>query len=154
MQKKPAEPAAPTLPSTVGDEASPPPLSKRKQKSALRLQEFQKKKHAELCKRFLDHWDPWPRLAWWLDPAVRATRVKLLVKLHTLLRRAWARHRPIDGGAVLGPTSPRERHVYNRAAKFYYVAFALDPGESGRTLDAWLRRAPMETDEPAPAAAS
>ena len=75
-------------------------------------------------------------------------------KLHTLLRRAWARHRPIDGGAVLGPTSPRERHVYNRAAKFYDVAFALDPGESGRTLDAWLRRAPMETDEPAPAAAS
>ena len=44
--------------------------------------------------------------------------------------------------------------MYNRAAKFYYAAFALDLGESGRTLAAWLRRAPMETDEPAPAAAS
>ena len=66
-------------------------------------------------------------------------------------------HHPRQFGQWSGypePTSPRERHVYNRAAKFYYAAFELDPGKSGRTLAAWLRRAPMETDEPAPAAAS
>ena len=44
-------------------------------------------------------------------------------------------------------TSLREQHVYRRAAKLYEAAFKLDPGESGRTLAAWLRRAtPMESE--------
>ena len=37
--------------------------------------------------------------------------------------------------------------MYKRAARLYYAAFQLDPGKSGRTLAAWLRRAaPMEVD--------
>ena len=40
-----------------------------------------------------------------------------------------------------------EQHVYRRAAKLYEAAFKLDPGKSGRTLAAWLRRAtPMESE--------
>ena len=42
--QKPAEPAAPAQPSAVSDEASPPPLSKRQQRSAQRLQEYQEQK--------------------------------------------------------------------------------------------------------------
>ena len=49
--------------------------------------------------------------------------------------------------AALYYTSLREQHVYKRAARLYYAAFKLDPGKSGRTLAAWLRRAaPMEVD--------
>ena len=47
-QQGPAETAASEQPSTVADEASPPPLSKRKQRSAQRLLEFQEKKRAAL----------------------------------------------------------------------------------------------------------
>ena len=37
--------------------------------------------------------------------------------------------------------------MYKRAAKLYNEAFKSDPGKSGRTLAAWLRRAtPMETE--------
>ena len=56
IQKKPAEAAAPKLPSTTADDASPPPLSKRKERSARRLQEFQEKKHAALLEPAEARW--------------------------------------------------------------------------------------------------
>ena len=69
--------------------------------------------------------------------------------------RAWARYRPIFGGVVLRYTSLREQYVYRRAAKLYAAAFASDPGKSGRSLAAWLRRAtPMETETEAVAGSS
>ena len=48
VQKKPVEAAAPKLPSTAADDTSPPSLSKRKQRSAERLQDLQEKKRAAL----------------------------------------------------------------------------------------------------------
>ena len=45
-QKKPAEPAEPTLPSATAGDAPPKPLTKRQQRSAQRLMEFQEKKRA------------------------------------------------------------------------------------------------------------
>ena len=45
-QKKPAEPAAPTLPSATAGDAPPKPLTKRQQRSAQRLMEFQEQKRA------------------------------------------------------------------------------------------------------------
>ena len=37
--------------------------------------------------------------------------------------------------------------MYKRAARLYNAAFKSDPGKSGRTLAAWLRRAtPMEVE--------
>ena len=52
-------------------------------------------------------------------------------------------------------TSLREQYVYHRAAKLYAAAFASDPGKSGRSLAAWLRRAtPMETETEAVAGSS
>ena len=75
--------------------------------------------------------------------------------LCSLLWRAWARYRPIFGGVVLRYTSLREQYVYRRAAKLYAAAFASDPGKSGRSLAAWLRRAtPMETETEAVAGSS
>ena len=44
--QKPADAAVPKQPSEAVDEASPPPLSKRKQRSAQRLMKFQEKKEA------------------------------------------------------------------------------------------------------------
>ncbi len=46
--KKSTEAVAPKLHSTSADDASPTPLSARKQRSARRLQEFQEKKRAAL----------------------------------------------------------------------------------------------------------
>jgi len=46
VQKKPTETVAPTLPSATAGEAPPPPLSKRKQRSAQRLQDFLERKRA------------------------------------------------------------------------------------------------------------
>ena len=41
----------------------------------------------------------------------------------------------------------REQYVYKRASTLYKAAFKSDPGTSGRTKAAWLRRAtPMETE--------
>ena len=117
--QKPADAAVPKQPSEAVDEASPPPLSKRKQRSAQRLVKFQEKKRA----------------------AMRAA------KLRSLLWRAWAQYRPIFGGDALGYTSLREQYVYKRASTLYKAAFKSDPGTSGRTKAAWLRRAtPMETE--------
>ena len=45
-QKKPAEPAAPTLPSATAGDAPPKPLTTRQQRSAQRLMEFQEQKRA------------------------------------------------------------------------------------------------------------
>ena len=45
-QKKPAEPAAPTLPSATAGDAPPKPLTKRQQRIAQRLMEFQEQKRA------------------------------------------------------------------------------------------------------------
>ncbi len=67
MVQKPAEAAVPKQPSEAVDEASPPPLSKRKQRSAKRLMKFQEKKRA----------------------------VMRAAKLRSLLWRAWAQYRPI-----------------------------------------------------------
>ena len=68
-------------------------------------------------------------------------------KLRSLLWRAWAQYRPIFGGDALGYTSLREQYVYKRASTLYKAAFKSDPGTSGRTKAAWLRRAtPMETE--------
>mgnify|MGYP006903294262 CR=1 FL=1 len=82
-------------------------------------------------------------------------RAELRAKLRSLLWRAWARYRPIFGGVVLRYTSLREQYVYRRAAKLYAAAFASDPGKSGRSLAAWLRRAtPMEAETAAVAGSS
>ena len=121
--QKPADAAVPKQPSEAVDEAmdeaSPPPLSKRKQRSAQRLMKFQERKRA----------------------AMRAA------KLRSLLWRAWAQYRPIFGGDALGYTSLREQYVYKRASTLYKAAFKSDPGTSSRTKAAWLRRAtPMETE--------
>ena len=117
--RKPADAAVPKQPSEAVDEASPPPLSKRKQRSAQRLMKFQEKKR-QLLKA---------------------------AKLRSLLWRAWAQYRPIFGGDALGYTSLREQYVYKRASTLYKAAFKSDPGTSGRTRAAWLRHAtPMETE--------
>ncbi len=119
VMRKPADAAVPKQPSEAVDEASPPPLSKRKQRSAQRLMKFQERKRA----------------------AMRAA------KLRSLLWRAWAQYRPIFGGDALGYTSLREQYVYKRASTLYRAAFKSDPGTSGRTKAAWLRYAtPMETE--------
>ena len=52
-QKKPTETVAPTLPSTANGVKPPPPHSKRQQRSALRLQEFQEKKRAAAVQDFV-----------------------------------------------------------------------------------------------------
>ena len=146
VQQKPAEAAAPKLPSTTADEASPPPRSKRQQRSAERLQEYQERKRAALVAK--QQAAITSRLGWWTHGSQDIPgRAKLRAKLRSLLWRAWARYRPIFGGVTLGYTSLREQHVYNRAAKLYAAAFSLDPGKSGRPLTAWFRRAvPMETE--------
>jgi len=61
-QQRPAETAASEQPSTVADEASPPPLSKRKQRSAQRLLEFQEKKRAAMLVRYEGRQDVVERL--------------------------------------------------------------------------------------------
>ena len=146
-QKKPAEAAAPALPPKTAGDPSPPPLSKRKQRSMERLLDFQRRKCAALFEagghhgsgtlsRAESYFQRHGRHPW----LARA-------KLRWLLWRAWARYRPIFGGAVLKYTSLREQHVYRRAAKLYAAAFSLDPGKSGRSLAAWFRRAtPMDTE--------
>ena len=150
VQRKPVEAAEPKLPSTAADDTSPPSLSKRKQRSAERLQDYQEKKRAAmLLKQQCAIARRLGGLMWRTnirsEEVVR--RAKLRVKLRSLLWRAWARYRPIFGGVVLGYTSLREQHVYKRAAKLYAAAFSLDPGKSGRPLAAWFRHAtPMETD--------
>ena len=58
-QKKPTETVAPTLPSTANGETPPPPRSKRKQRSAQRLLDFQEKKRAAAVqKQVLQGADP------------------------------------------------------------------------------------------------
>ena len=58
-QKKPTETVAPTLPSTANGETPPPPRSKRKQRSAQRLLDFQEKKRAAAVqKQILQGADP------------------------------------------------------------------------------------------------
>ena len=52
-QKKPTETVAPTLPSTANGVKPPPPHSKRQQRSALRLQDFQEKKRAAAVQDFV-----------------------------------------------------------------------------------------------------
>ena len=51
--KKSTEAVAPKLHSTSADDASPTPLSARKQRSARRLQEFQEKKRAAAVQDFV-----------------------------------------------------------------------------------------------------
>ena len=51
--EKPTETVAPTLPSTANGVKPPPPHSKRQQRSALRLQEFQEKKRAAAVQDFV-----------------------------------------------------------------------------------------------------
>ena len=147
--QKPAETAATMKPSAPADDSSSPaPLSKRKERSAQRLLEFQKKKRAELFakksygntqKGITRHELKYQKQGH--HPALACA------KLRWLLWRAWARYRPIFGGVVLGYTSLREQYVYQRAAKLYAAAFSLDPGKSGRPLAAWLRHAtPMESE--------
>ena len=46
--QQPVEPAVPKPPLAKADDASPPPLSKREERSARRLQVFQQKKRAEI----------------------------------------------------------------------------------------------------------
>ena len=75
--------------------------------------------------------------------------MKIRAKLRDLLWHAWASWRPIYGGATLYYTSLREQYVYKRAARLYNATYSLDPGKSGRTLAAWLRRgaaAPMDDE--------
>ena len=143
--KKPTEAVAPTLPSKTADDSSPPTLSKRKQRSAQRLLEFQQKKRNAL----LQHYAGRPDIVERLERKRLESRAKKKVraKLRSLLWRAWAQWRPIFGGTALYYTSLREQYVYKRASKLYYAAFKSDPGKSGRPLAAWLRRAtPMETE--------
>ena len=149
-QKKQTDTVEPTLPSTAVDEASPPSPSKRKERSAQRLLAFQQKKRAAIfaakyCRGCSDpntiarHEKYFQKYGWHVALAG--------AKLRWLLWRAWAQYRPIFGGPALQYTSLREQHVYRRAAKLYEAAFKLDPGKSGRTLAAWLRRAtPMESE--------
>ena len=61
-----------------------------------------------------------------------------VVKLRSMLRRAWAQWRPIHGGTVLGYTSLKQQYVYKLSAKLY-KAFVPDPGTDRRTPAAWLR---------------
>ena len=137
----------PERPSTAADDTSPPlPISKRKERSAQRLLEFQKKKRAEI---FATKYGNSANVARHEALFQRRGRHPLLAraKLRWLLWRAWAQYRPIFGGAVLRYTSLREQYVYKRAAQLYNAAFKSDPGKSVRTLAAWLRHAtPMETD--------
>ena len=53
-QKKPVEPAEPTLPSATAGDAPPKPLTKRQQRSAQRLQEYQEKKRAAAVQELVD----------------------------------------------------------------------------------------------------
>ena len=46
------EPDMPKLLSAAGDDSSPPPLSKRKQRSTNRLKDFQRRKRNELLAQF------------------------------------------------------------------------------------------------------
>ena len=146
VQKKPTETVAPTLPSTTAADAAPPPMSTRQRRSQQRLLEFQEKKRAAAAAVQPVSWCS-PHLR--PDPAAHRKR-KLLVKLRSILWRAWARWRPIFGGSVLYYTSLREQYVYKRAGRLYNAAFKSDPGKSGRTLAAWLRHAtPMDEDRAA-----
>ena len=150
VQQQPAETVEPERPSTAGDvssaavESPPLPISKRKERSAQRLLEFQKKKRAEIfATKYGKHVARHEVLF-----QLRGHHPLLArAKLRWLLWRAWAQYRPIFGGAVLRYTSLREQYVYKRAAQLYNAAFKSDPGKSVRTLAAWLRHAtPMETD--------
>ena len=147
--QQPVEPAVPKPPLAKADDASPPPLSKREERSARRLQVFQQKKRAEIFaaryggstsgKSADRHEQIYQRKGW--HPALARA------KLRAMLWRAWARYRPIYGGVVLGYTSLREQHVYRQASRLYQAAFTLDPSKSGSALAAWLGHAtPMEED--------
>ena len=115
VMRKPADAAVPKQPSEAVDETSPPPLSKRKQRSAQRLMTFQEKKR-QLFKA---------------------------AKLRSLLWRAWAQYRPIFGGDALGVPRrsrcasstlctveycrSRREYMYKRASTLYEAPFKSDP---------------------------
>ena len=149
--QKPAETAAPKQqPPAAADDIVElqPPISKRKERSAQRLQEFQQKKRAVIFAASKCGSNP--------NGVARCERIFQVrghhralarAKLRWLLWRAWARYRPIYGGTALGYTSLREQYVYRRAAKLYAATLKSDPGRSGRPLAAWLRRVtPMVID--------
>ena len=109
--QQPVEPAVPKPPLAKADDASPPPLSKREERSARRLQVFQQKKRAEIFaaryggstsgKSADRHEQIYQRKGW--HPALARA------KLRAMLWRAWARYRPIYGGVVLGYTTATHR---------------------------------------------
>jgi len=145
VPQRPTETVAPTQPSTAAGETRAPPPSKRQERSAQRLLEFQQKKRAELFGAKYGE----SSIARHEQLFQKRGHHPLLAraKLRRLLWSAWARYRPIFGGAVLRYTSLREQYVYRRAAQLYAAAFKSDPGKSGRPLAAWLRHAtPMETE--------
>jgi hypothetical protein len=150
-------------PPTSGSETQPQSLSKRQQRSQLRLQEFQQKKQRRLARNMavkvgkaqVQQATAQGNFDFHLDIRDLQRRAMLRVKLRSIFWRAWRSYRPIYSGKRLGYLSLKEQRVYRRAAGLYSAAFGLDPSSSSRPLAAWFRRAvPMEVEAEAAASSA